>query len=52
MVLDTISTIWFARVFPNMRPEAAAAFGGWLLFCNVIVLLTAALWRRTGSVQG
>ena len=51
MVLDTFSTIWFARVFPNMRPDVAALFGGWLLLCNAVVLLTAALWRepvRTG----
>jgi Family of unknown function (DUF5367) len=41
MILDTISAIWFAGVFPNMRPEAAGLFGGWLLFCNVIALLSA-----------
>ena len=43
MLLDTFSTIWFTRLFPNMRADAAAAFGGWLLLCNVVVLLTAAL---------
>src|SRR5262249_7975935 len=43
MVLDTFSTIWFVKVFPNIRADAAAAFGGWLLLCNVVVLLTAAL---------
>ena len=45
MLLDTFSTIWFTRVFPNIRLDAAAVFGGWLLFCNAVVLLTAALWR-------
>ena len=50
MLLDTFSTIWFSNVFPNIRPDAAAAFGGWLLLCNVVVLLTAALWGvRTRS---
>jgi len=44
MLLDTFSTIWFARVFPNIRADAAAVFGGWLLFCNVVVLLTVVLW--------
>src|SRR5262245_24842150 len=39
MLLDTFSTMWFARVFPNIRSDAAAAFGGWLLLCNVVVLL-------------
>ena len=43
MLLDTFSTIWFAKVFPNIRVDAAATFGGWILLCNVVVLLTAAL---------
>jgi hypothetical protein len=42
MLLDTISTIWFARVFPNIAPDGAALFGGWLLFCNIVALLSAA----------
>jgi hypothetical protein len=46
MLLDTISAIWFSRVFPNMAPESAGLFGGWLLFCNVIALLSAASARR------
>jgi uncharacterized protein DUF5367 len=41
MLLDTISAIWFPVVFPNIRADAAGLFGGWLLFCNVVVLLTA-----------
>ncbi len=45
MLLDTVSAIWFSSVFPNIRPDAAGLFGGWLLFCNVVVLLTAVLWR-------
>jgi hypothetical protein len=51
MLLDTFSTIWFARVFPNMRADTAPMFGGWLLFCNVVVLLTAALWRPAQSAR-
>ena len=43
MLLDTISAIWFARVFPNLAPDAAGLFGGWLLFCNVVALLSAAI---------
>ena len=42
MLLDAISAIGFPRVFPNMRPDAAGLFGGWLLFCNVMALLSAA----------
>lgn len=45
MLLDTVSAIWFPAVFPNIRPDAAGLFGGWLLFCNVVVLLTAVLYR-------
>jgi hypothetical protein len=45
MLLDTVSAIWFPLIFPNIRPDAAGAFGGWLLFCNVVVLLTAVLFR-------
>lgn len=43
MLLDTFSTIWFPVVFPNIRPDAAALFGGWLLLCNVLVLTSAAV---------
>ena len=46
MLLDTISAIAFTRVFPNIAPEAAGLFGGWLLFCNVVALLSAASARR------
>ena len=48
MLLDTISAIWFSAVFPNIRSDAAGAFGGWLLLCNVVVLLTAVLWSARG----
>jgi len=44
MLLDTVSSIWFSSVFPNIRADASGLFGGWLLFCNVVVLLTAAVW--------
>jgi Family of unknown function (DUF5367) len=48
MLLDTISAAWFGSIFPNIRPDAAGLFGGWLLFCNVVVLLTAI---STGSEE-
>lgn len=43
MLLDAVSTIWFPQVFPNIRPDAAPLFGGWILFCNVVVLIAAAM---------
>jgi hypothetical protein len=45
MLLDTVSTIWFPLIFPNIRVGCSGLFGGWLLFCNVVVLLTAVLFR-------
>jgi hypothetical protein len=42
MLLDTISAVAFSRVFPNIAPEAAGLFGGWLLLCNITALLSAA----------
>lgn len=42
MLLDTISATAFSRVFPNIPPDAAGLFGGWLLLCNVAALLSAA----------
>jgi hypothetical protein len=45
MLLDTISAIWFPLIFPNIRVGCSGLFGGWLLFCNVVVLLTAILFR-------
>jgi len=47
MLLDAVSVIWFSKVFPNIRVDAAGLFGGWLLFCNVVVLLTALAMRST-----
>ena len=41
MLLDTASAIWFTRIFPNIPADRAGVFGGWLLFCNIVVLLTA-----------
>ena len=46
MLLDAISALAFSRVFPNIRADAAGLFGGWLLFCNVVVLLTAVVLTR------
>lgn len=46
MFLDAFSAICFSSVFPNMRPEAAGLFGGWLLVCNVAALVSAALQSR------
>ena len=49
MLLDTISAIWFPLIFPNIRAGCSGLFGGWLLFCNVVVLLTAVLYRPAAA---
>ena len=49
MLLDTISTIWFPLIFPNIRIGCSGLFGGWLLFCNVVVLLTAVSSRPSAA---
>ena len=51
MLLDTISTIWFPHVFPNIRPDAAPLFGGWILFCNVVVLIAAVMLPPDGQAR-
>ncbi|MGA7413085.1 MAG: DUF5367 family protein [Bryobacteraceae bacterium] len=33
LLLDPFSSAFFATVFPNIQPEAAGLFGGWMLIC-------------------
>jgi hypothetical protein len=33
LVLDPLSCVFFATVFPNVDPAAAGLFGGWMLAC-------------------
>jgi hypothetical protein len=33
LLLDPFSSAFFPIVFPNMAPELAGAFGGWMLIC-------------------
>ena len=33
LLLDSLSCIFFARVFPNLDPALAGVFGGWMLMC-------------------
>jgi hypothetical protein len=33
LVLDPFSSAFFPSVFPNMAPEVAGVFGGWMLVC-------------------
>jgi Family of unknown function (DUF5367) len=33
LLLDPFSSTFFPVVFPNMAPEVAGVFGGWMLWC-------------------
>ncbi len=44
---DPFSSAFFPVVFPNMAPEVAGVFGGWMLWCCASALLGVTLRRRT-----
>ena len=33
LLLDPFSSAFFSTVFPNIQPEAAGLFGGWMIIC-------------------
>ena len=39
LLLDPFSCAFFPVVFPNMAPEVAGIFGGWMLWCCAGALL-------------
>jgi hypothetical protein len=43
LLLDPFSSAFFPVVFPNMAPEAAGVFGGWMLWCCAGGLLGVAM---------
>lgn len=45
LLLDPFSSAFFAAVFPNMDPEAAGLFGGWMLWCCAGGVMGAAVGR-------
>jgi hypothetical protein len=51
LLLDPFSSAFFADVFPNMAPEVAGIFGGWMIICCAGGLLGALIHRsKQGSV--
>lgn len=44
MVLDSLAVTFYPVVFPNMPPESAASYGGWLLLAYGAVLVGALTW--------
>jgi hypothetical protein len=43
LLLDPFSSAFFPVVFPNMSPEVAGVFGGWMLWCCAGGLLGVSL---------
>src|SRR5215472_13061645 len=43
LLLDPFSSAFFPRVFPNIAPELAGVFGGWMLCCCAGALLGATI---------
>jgi hypothetical protein len=41
LLLDPFSSAFFPVVFPNMAPEVAGVFGGWMLWCCAGALVGA-----------
>jgi Family of unknown function (DUF5367) len=49
LLLDPFSSAFFPVVFPNMAPEVAGVFGGWMLWCCAGGLLGSIARRSTPS---
>jgi hypothetical protein len=49
LLLDPFSCAFFPVLFPNMAPEVAGVFGGWILWCcaGAIVGVAIEKWPRT-----
>jgi len=45
LLLDPFSSAFFPLVFPNMAPEVAGVFGGWMLWCCAGALLGVTIRR-------
>lgn len=41
LLLDAFSSAFFPVVFPNMAPQVAGVFGGWMLWCCAGALIGA-----------
>jgi Family of unknown function (DUF5367) len=49
LLLDPFSCVFFPVVFPNMAPEVAGIFGGWILWCCAGAVFGAVIpqWRKS-----
>jgi hypothetical protein len=49
LLLDPFSSAFFPVVFPNMAPEVAGVFGGWMLCCCAGALVGVTIRRGRPS---
>ncbi len=49
LLLDPFSSMFFPVVFPNMAPEVAGTFGGWMLWCCAGALMGVVVRQRSRS---
>jgi len=47
LLLDPFSSAFFPVVFPNMAPEMAGVFGGWMLWCCAGALVGVTIRGRS-----
>lgn len=47
LLLDPFSSAFFPLVFPNMAPEAAGPFGGWMLWCCAAGIMGVVAGRQS-----
>lgn len=49
LLFDPFSCVFFPVVYPNMAPEVAGVFGGWVLWCCAGAVLGAIIpaWRKS-----
>jgi hypothetical protein len=49
LLLDPFSSAFFPSVFPNIAPEAAGLFGGWMIICCAGGLVGAIVGNNVGK---
>jgi Family of unknown function (DUF5367) len=49
LLLDPFSSAFFPAVFPNMAPELAGVFGGWMLWCCAGALVGVSIYPGNRS---
>jgi hypothetical protein len=47
LLLDPFSSAFFPVIFPNMAPEVAGVFGGWMLWCCAGALVGVTISGRS-----